>query len=89
MNCLVNADDTLLNVYYNGVDITSSVTPSFGLTHLAVQKSFSFAYVPGAYLVLYGGNIQNVGTKTSCDDAGFAIQSLSWIACSLALVSPG
>ena len=67
MQCVVDADDTLLGVYYGGVDITAAVKPQFALPHLSVQKSFTFAFIPGAYLTIYAGNIQDQGGRGQRD----------------------
>ena len=58
VKCFLNVDDTLLSVHYNGVDITGAVSPQFALPHLGIQKTLTFTLVPGAYLVIYGANIQ-------------------------------
>lgn len=61
-------DSAMDSIYYNLIDLTSSVMGNF--TSWLSVKTFTFTPVPGAYLVITGWN--SVGA--SCGNGGFSIR---------------
>jgi len=55
VTCSLTAADTILSVYYNGSDISSSVNGTF--SEWSSTKTLAFQKVPGAYLVVTASSI--------------------------------
>ena len=67
--CVIDVDDTIIAVNYNGVDITSQLSNQFAIAKPSILKSVSFPTVHGAYLVIYGSN----SAGGSCSSAGILV----------------
>jgi len=64
ITCIFTIADNVDSVFYNGIDITSTVNGS--LTAWTETKSFSFRRVPGAFLAITGSS----NLLSTCGDTG-------------------
>jgi len=76
VNCKMTIDNEIRKVYYNNVDITSTVVGS--LNDWTIQKTVTFVEVSGASLAISGYNLEDSG----CSTGGFSIVCNSTLASS-------